>query len=100
MSSTRARASPSRPTRCGRSRAELHLGRNLAAVVGRRKLSPFGYRGLGRAAAFGKGRAITELYGVPFTGGVAWLLRLVFFLRFMPTKGKAVDVLRSLARRA
>ena len=57
-------------------------------------------RGLGQAASFGVGRSISELYGIPFTGWVAWVLRLTFFLRFMPSRRKAVQVVTDFARHA
>ena len=63
-----------------------HVGRNLARTFRGRPTNPFAYRGLGQAASFGVGRSISELYGIPFTGWVAWVLRLAFFLRFMPSE--------------
>lgn len=75
-----------------------HVGRNLARTVRGRETRPFAYRGLGQAASFGLGRSISELYGIPFTGWVAWVLRLTFFLRFMPSRRKAVQVVGDLAR--
>ncbi len=75
-----------------------HVGRNLARAVRGRETRLFAYRGLGQAASFGLGRSISELYGVPFTGWVAWVLRLTFFLRFMPSRRKAVQVVGDLAR--
>ncbi|QKJ20806.1 NAD(P)/FAD-dependent oxidoreductase [Microbacterium hominis] len=74
-----------------------HLGRQLARVVAGRAPRPFRYRGLGRAAAFGVGRGIAELYGIPFTGRMAWMLRLTFFLRFMPSRSRAAGVVADLA---
>jgi NADH dehydrogenase len=76
-----------------------HLGRNLArAVVGHRS-TPFRYLGLGQAAAFGVGHGVAELYGVPLTGRVAWVSRLAFFVRFMPSPANAVETLAFLAAR-
>ncbi|GAB3873271.1 NAD(P)/FAD-dependent oxidoreductase [Terrabacter terrigena] len=77
-----------------------HVGRNLARSVRGRATRPFAYRGLGQAASFGFGRSISELYGVPFTGWLAWVLRLAFFLRFMPSRRKAAQVIGDLARHA
>lgn len=77
-----------------------HIGRSLARELAGRPVRPFLYPGLGRAASFGFGRGISELYGVPFTGALAWLLRLVFFLRFMPSRRRAAGVLADLARYA
>lgn len=75
-----------------------HLGANLARSLRGRRTKPFGYRGLGQAASFGFGRSISELYGIPFTGWVAWVLRVTFFLRFMPSRRKAAQVVGDFAR--
>lgn len=77
-----------------------HIGRAIARRISGRPARPFAYRGLGRAASFGPGRGISELYGVPFTGALAWMLRLVFFLRFMPSRARAAGVVADLARSA
>ena len=77
-----------------------HVGRNLARTFRGRPTKPFAYRGLGQAASFGVGRSISELYGIPFTGWVAWVLRLTFFLRFMPSRRKAGQVVADFARHA
>ena len=77
-----------------------HVGRNLARRLRGRPTRPFAYRGLGQAASFGVGRSISELYGIPFTGWVAWVLRLTFFLRFMPSRRKAAQVVTDFARHA
>ncbi len=70
-----------------------HVGRNVAAVLHGDHPRRFGYRGLGQAASFGLGRSVAELYGVPFTGPLAWLLRLAFFLRFVPSRRTALAAL-------
>ena len=75
-----------------------HIGRAIARELRGRRATRFGYRGLGRAASFGLGKGIAELYGIPLTGAAAWLLRLVFFLRFMPSRRRAAGVVSDLAR--
>lgn len=80
-------------------KAGAHLGRNLHRVVGGRRPGRFRYRGLGQAMAFGVGRSAAELYGVPLSGWAGWLLRLAFFLRFMPLRRQAFGVLGALATR-
>ncbi len=77
-------------------KAGTHLGRNLARLATGRSTRPFRYRGLGRAMSFGVGRAAAELYGLPICGPVGWLLRLAFFLRFMPRRRQALGVLAAL----
>ncbi|HET6968130.1 MAG TPA: FAD-dependent oxidoreductase [Ornithinibacter sp.] len=84
-------------------KAGHHVGVNVSRSVRHRPTRRFRYRGLGRAASFGLGRSVSELYGIPFTGWVAWLLRLVFFLRFMPSRRQALltaaDTVRAVAGR-
>ena len=75
-----------------------HIGRAIARELSGRRAPLFGYRGLGRAASFGLGKGIAELYGIPLTGGSAWLLRLVFFLRFMPSRRRAAGVVSDVVR--
>ncbi len=79
-------------------KAGAHVGRNLARVLRGRPPRRFRYLGLGQAASFGLGCSVAELYRVPFTGVVAWLLRVSFFARFMPSRRRAVRVLGQLAR--
>ena len=45
------------------------------------------------------GRGIAELYGLPLTGWVAWVTRLAFFIRFMPSHANAVETLAFLVSR-
>ena len=84
-------------------KAGHHVGVNVARSVRGRPVRRFRYRGLGRAASFGLGHSVSELYGVPFTGVAAWVLRLVFFLRFMPSRRQAlatlVDTVRAVGGR-
>jgi NADH dehydrogenase len=75
-----------------------HIGRAIARELSGRRVPLFGYRGLGRAASFGLGTGIAELYGIPLTGTAAWLLRLVFFLRFMPSRRRAAGVVGDVVR--
>lgn len=74
-----------------------HAGANVCRAVLGRPTRPFTYGGLGQAASFGLGRSIADLYGVPFTGGAAWVLRMAFFLRFMPSHRRALQVAGDLA---
>jgi len=63
-----------------------HAGRNIARVILARPLKPFSYRGLGQCASLGIGKGIGELYGIQFTGWLAWIMRWIFFQHFMPSK--------------
>ncbi|MGS0685381.1 NAD(P)/FAD-dependent oxidoreductase [Nakamurella sp. GG22] len=77
-----------------------HVGRNLARVIDGRRPKSFTYRGLGEAMAFGIGRSATVLYGIPVAGPIGWLLRLSFFLRFLPERRRAGTVLARMTAAA
>ena len=76
-----------------------HIGRAIARELsgGRRAVDSrtAGWAARPRSAS---GSGIAELYGIPFTGALAWMLRLVFFLRFMPSRRRAAGVVSDLAR--
>lgn len=72
------------------------MGRNISRIAAGRGPKPLRYRGLGQAMAFGIGRSATELYGLPIPGIIGWVLRLCLFLRFMPQRRRAAQVLGSL----
>lgn len=73
------------------------IGKNIAAVIRNRPPRAFTYRGLGQAASLGVGKGILELYGCQFTGWVAWISRLLFFLRFMPSRRQAARTVMDFA---
>ena len=77
-----------------------HVGRNVARALTGRPGLRFRYLGLGQAASFGVGRGVADLYGIPLTGWVAWLLRVGFFVRFMPSRSRALRVPGELVRRS
>jgi len=68
------------------------VGRNVAHTLRGRPARPFRYLGLGQAASFGTGRGVADLYGFPITGWAAWVMRLGFFLRFMPSRSRALRI--------
>ena len=76
------------------------VGRNVARALAGRPGRRFRYLGLGQAASFGVGRGVADLYGLPLTGWVAWVMRVGFFVRFMPSRSRAVRVPGELVRRA
>lgn len=73
------------------------IGKNIAAVLRNRPPRAFTYRGLGQAASMGIGKGILELYGWQFCGWVAWISRLLFFLRFMPSRRQAARAVMDFA---
>ncbi|MBJ6362497.1 NAD(P)/FAD-dependent oxidoreductase [Paenibacillus sp. GCM10012307] len=67
-------------------------GDNIARSILDKPLRPFRYPGLGQAASMGVGKGIGELYGIQLRGWFPWLLRLFFFLRFMPSRRQMLRV--------
>src|SRR5580765_2608971 len=63
-----------------------HAGKNIARAILSQSLKPFTYKGLGQCASLGIGKGIGELYGIQFTGWLAWIMRWFFFKHFMPLK--------------
>lgn len=74
-----------------------YVGRNIARAIRGRRLKPFTYRGLGQSASLGLGKGISELYGLQFTGPLAWGMRWAFFHFFMPSRRVMVDALTDWA---
>lgn len=68
-------------------------GRNITRAIQGRPLRAFAYRGLGQGAGLAVGNGITELHGLQFTGRVGWLLRMLFFVWYMPSKTGGARVL-------
>lgn len=77
-------------------KAGAALGRNISRTTAGRPPKRLRYRGLGQAMAFGVGRSATEMYGIPIAGATGWVLRLGFFLRFMPQRRRAARVVGAL----
>ena len=76
------------------------VGRNIARSIKGRPVKGFNFRGLGQSAGLAGQRGITELYNVQFTGRFAWLVRILFFAWFMPSRRGALSVLSQLYRQA
>jgi NADH dehydrogenase len=79
------------------------LGRNVVRQLRGRRPRRFSYLGLGRSASMGVGKGAAHLYGLPFTGWLAWLTRAVFFLVYMPSRRQALaatgELLTAVRRR-
>lgn len=62
------------------------IGKNIVRQLTGRRLLPFTYRGLGQAASLGVGKGIVEFKGMQFRGMAGWVMRLFFFLWFVPSR--------------
>ncbi len=63
-----------------------YVGKNIARAIRQKPLKSFNYRGLGQCASLGIGKGMGELYGIEFTGWIAWIMRWFFFNYFMPSR--------------
>jgi NADH dehydrogenase len=75
------------------------VGHNIASAVAGKRLKRFAFKGLGQTAGLPDGRGITELYGVQFTGRLAWLIRILFFAWFMPSRSHGFQLAFQLLSR-
>ena len=84
-----SRARDGRPTPPNAIWAIRHgqfIGRAIARSLTNRDIAPFNSPGLGQAASLGIGKGIMELWGTEWTGMTAWIVRLVVFLYYMPSR--------------
>lgn len=72
------------------------VGANIARTLKGKASKRFGFKGLGRAAGLAGQTGITELWGLQFSGRIAWAIRVAFFAWFMPSRRGAFDVLMQL----
>jgi NADH dehydrogenase len=63
-----------------------HAGKNISRAILAQSLKSFTFKGLGQCASLGIGKGIGELYGIPFNGWFAWIMRWFFFQHFMPSR--------------
>lgn len=72
------------------------LGRNVARALKGQSLKRFNFKGLGQAAGLAGQRGITELWRLQFTGRLAWMIRILFFAWYMPSRRRALPILSQL----
>ncbi len=68
------------------------LGRNLAAVITGRKKKPFRFSTLGQLAAIGRRTGVANLFGINFSGFLAWWLWRTVYLSKLPRLEKKLRV--------
>jgi NADH dehydrogenase len=86
---------PYPPTAQHAVRQGMQAGRNIAAAVRGEpvKIRPYRYEMLGQFAAIGRQRAVATLFGVRFSGFVAWLMWRGAYLVMLPRLNRKVRVL-------
>jgi NADH dehydrogenase len=77
---------PYPPTAQHAVRQGMHAARNIAAAVRGEpaKIRPYRYEMLGQFAAIGRRRAVATLFGVRFSGFLAWLMWRGAYLLMLP----------------
>lgn len=73
------------------------VGRNIARVARKASPLPLYFPGLGQVATFDRYASSGLLYGMPLSGPHAYLLRMVVFLWFVPSRRNMLRVARSFA---
>jgi len=74
------------------------VGRNIARAVRGKKAATFAFKGMGQAAGLNGTSGIAELYRMQFTGKAAWLLRILFFAWYMPSRPMGFSIVGNLVR--
>lgn len=65
-------------------RQGVQLGRNVARSLGGGSLRPFTYRYMGQLATIGEREAVAEVFGVHFSGFLAWWMWRTIYLAKLP----------------
>jgi len=68
------------------------LARNVIAAIEGHPLKPFAFKTLGQLAAIGKRRGVARIFGVNFSGFIAWWLWRTIYLAKLPRLEKKVRV--------
>jgi NADH dehydrogenase len=86
---------PCPPTAQHAMRQGLQAGRNIAAAVRGEatKVGAYHYEMVGQFAAIGRQRAVATLFGVRFSGFIAWLMWRGAYLLMLPRFSRKIRVL-------
>lgn len=80
------------PTAQNATREGAHVARNIVRVLNGEEPESFGFRPLGELALVGKRSAVAEVFGLRFSGLLAWAMWRAVYLYKMPGAGKRVRV--------
>ena len=72
------------------------VGRNIARMLRGKPAVAFSFKGMGQAAGLAGTSGIAELYRLQFTGKAAWLLRILFFAWYMPSRPMGFSIVGNL----
>jgi NADH:quinone reductase (non-electrogenic) len=80
------------PTAQNATREGAHVAGNIVRVLNGEEPKPFRYRPIGELALVGKRSAVAEVFGLRFSGLLAWAMWRAVYLYKMPGAGKRVRV--------
>ena len=80
------------PTAQNATREGAHVARNIVRVLNGEEPKPFKFRPMGELALVGKRSAVAEVFGLRFSGILAWAMWRAVYLYKMPGAGKRVRV--------
>lgn len=68
------------------------LAQNIVAGIGGRDLKPFRFKTIGQLAAIGRRTGVAQIFGINFSGFVAWWLWRTIYLMKLPRFEKKLRV--------
>lgn len=80
------------PTAQHASRQGKVLARNIEATLRGRRLHPFTYKAVGQLAAIGRRTGVASIFGITFSGFVAWWMWRTIYLMKLPRFERKVRV--------
>lgn len=80
------------PTAQNASREGRQVARNIAATLRGGKPRPFVYRPIGELAIVGKRSGVASVYGLRFSGLIAWAMWRAVYLAKMPLLGNRIRI--------
>lgn len=83
---------PHPPTAQHALRQAKTVARNIAATLQGRKLEPFDFTTIGQLAAIGRRTGVARIFGVNFSGFIAWWLWRTIYLSKLPRLEKKLRV--------
>jgi NADH:ubiquinone reductase (H+-translocating) len=67
-------------------------GKNIAAAIAGKDLEPFRFKGVGTLASIGHRRAVADVFGMKFSGFIAWFLWRTLYLLKLPGLDRKIRV--------
>ena len=74
-------------------REGILLGKNIARWLRKQTLKPFKFKGLGELASIGHHSAVADIFGMKFSGFIAWFMWRTIYLMKLPGLDKKLRVM-------